>query len=80
MDQYLDRIVIDPDVCHGQPTIKGTRIMVYLVLELLEAGLTPHTIIKDYYPSLSEDDIRACLHYATTIIKEQEFTPFVEVA
>ena len=76
----LDRIEIDPKVCHGQPTIKGTRIMVYLILELLEAGVTPENIIKDYYPNLTLDDIKAAIHYAVTIIKEQEVVPFTKSA
>ena len=75
-----NRIEIDPNICHGQPCIKGTRIMVYLVLELLEAGLTANDIIRDYYPNLTDEDIRACLHYATTLIKEQEYVPFEELA
>ncbi len=50
-----DRITVDHNICHGQPCIKGTRIMVYLILELIEAGLTPDEIIRDYYPSLTKD-------------------------
>jgi uncharacterized protein (DUF433 family) len=41
MENLSERISIDPNVCHGQPCIKGTRIMVYLILDLLETGLTP---------------------------------------
>mgnify|MGYP001583538996 CR=1 FL=1 len=74
-----NRIEIDPNVCHGQPCIKGTRIMVYLILELLEVGLTPYDIIRDYYLNLTNEDIKACLHYATTLIKEQEYVPFEEI-
>lgn len=40
MENLMNRIVVDPQVCHGQPCLKGTRIMVYLILELLEAGIT----------------------------------------
>ena len=74
-----ERIEIDPNVCHGQPCIKGTRVMVYLILELLKEGLTPEDIIRDYYPNLAIEDIRACLDYAAFLIKEQEFIPFEEV-
>jgi len=73
-----ERIEIDPNICHGQPCIKGTRIMVYLILELLEAGLTVDNIIRDYYPNLTPEDIKACIHYAATLIKEQEYVPFEE--
>lgn len=72
------RIESNPNICHGQPCIKGTRIMVYIILELLEAGLMADDIVRDYYPNLSTDDIKACLHYATTLIKEQEYVPFEE--
>lgn len=74
------RIEIDPNICHGQPCIKGTRIMVYLVLELLEAGVTTDVILRDYYPHLTPEDIKACLHYAATLIKDQEYVPFEEPA
>ncbi|OHB89264.1 MAG: antitoxin [Planctomycetes bacterium RIFCSPHIGHO2_02_FULL_50_42] len=74
-----ERIEIDPNVCHGQPCIKGTRVMVYLILELLKEGLTPEDIIRDYYPNLAVEDIKACLDYAAFLIKEQEFIPFEEV-
>ena len=74
-----DRIEINDNVCHGQPCIKGTRIMVYLILELLEAGLTINDIIRDYYPNLKPEDITACLHYAAVLIKEQEYVPFEEI-
>jgi len=66
MKTLLERISVDPEVCHGQPCIRGTRIMVYLILELLEAGVSPEQIIRDYYPQLTKEDIEACLHCATT--------------
>lgn len=68
-----DRITIDPNICHGQPCIKGTRIMVYLILELIEAGLTLDEIIKDYYPSLIKEDIQSAIHYAVNLIKNEEY-------
>lgn len=72
----LDRIAASPNVCHGQPCIKDTRIMVYLILELLEAGITPADILRDYYPQLSELDIRACLQYSAHLIRDAEYVPF----
>ncbi|MGQ3685244.1 MAG: DUF433 domain-containing protein [Candidatus Loosdrechtia sp.] len=60
-----NRIEVNPDICHGQPCIKGTRIMVYIIIELLEAGLTHDDITKDYYPQITKDDIKQCLHYAS---------------
>ena len=76
MKTLLDRISVDPHVCHGQPCIKGTRIMVYLILELLEAGITPEEIISRYYPQLTKEDIEACLHYAASLIRDAEYVPF----
>lgn len=80
MQDLLDRISVDPTVCHGQPCIKGTRIMVYVVLELLESGVTPERIIKEYYPQVSKQDVDACLHYAASLIRDAEFVPFVTAA
>jgi uncharacterized protein (DUF433 family) len=76
MKRLMERISVDPHVCHGQPCIKGTRIMVYLVLELLEAGLDPDKIIQEYYPQLGRQDIEACLHYAASLIRDAEYVPF----
>ena len=71
-----ERIEVNPDICHGQPCIQGTRIMVYTIIELLETGLTPDDILKDYYPNITKDAIRECLHYAASLIKDQEYIPF----
>jgi uncharacterized protein (DUF433 family) len=60
MVDLLSRITVDPTICHGQPWTKGTRIMVYLVLELLEAGVTPKQVVGEYYPQLTLQDIEAC--------------------
>ncbi|MBI4802017.1 MAG: DUF433 domain-containing protein [Elusimicrobia bacterium] len=68
-----DYITINPRICHGQPCFKGTRIMVYLVLELLEAGETPEQILKSY-PSVSIDSIKAALHFAAELIKTEEYS------
>jgi len=76
MDNLLERIYVDPNVCHGQPCVKGTRIMVYLILELLEAGVGAEEIIRDYYPQIAKQDIEACLHYAASLIRETEYVPF----
>ncbi len=76
MEALLERITVDPEVCHGQPCIRGTRIMVYLILELLEAGISPEQIVRDYYPQLTKEDVEACLHYATTLVRDAEYVPF----
>ncbi|MBM3253122.1 MAG: DUF433 domain-containing protein [Candidatus Omnitrophica bacterium] len=71
-----DYITTNPDICHGQPCFKGTRIMVYLILELLEAGETSEQIIRSY-PTLTKSHIRAALHLAAEMIKSEEYTAFV---
>ena len=59
-------IVIDPEICHGKPVFKGTRVMVYLVLEMLEEGASFKEII-DGYPSLTEEHIKAALDFAAKV-------------
>ena len=58
------RITIDPNVHFGKPCVKGTRIPVYAILELLENGATFDDILRDYYPDITQDDIKACISYA----------------
>ncbi len=67
-------ISVDPAVCHGKPCFKGTRIMVYLVLEMLEEG-APTAEILQAYPSLSAEHIKAALHYAARVLEERELHP-----
>lgn len=59
----LERITIKPDVCGGEPTIRGIRITVSHVLEMLAGGMTPEQILEDF-PYLERADIDACLEYA----------------
>jgi uncharacterized protein (DUF433 family) len=69
-----DYIAVDPNVCHGKPCFKGTRIMVYLVLELLETGVPTEEIIgPKYYPQLTRKHIEAALHYASQLLKTREY-------
>ena len=67
-----DRIVIDPNIYGGKPCIRGTRITVTMILELIEDGLTFQQIIQDYYPHLSEQDIKACLEYARAVVEGED--------
>jgi len=66
----LERISVDPDVCHGKACIKGTRIMVSVILDNLAAGLTAEETIKSY-PSLTKEDIQAAIAYAAELAKER---------
>ena len=80
MINYAEYITVDPKICHGQPCFKGTRIMVYLVLEMLEAGETTDEIIKKAYPQLTQKHIQAALHYAAELIKTGEYIPFAQIS
>jgi uncharacterized protein (DUF433 family) len=60
---YLDRITFDPEQCAGRPCIRGMRIRVKDVLEMLAGGAGEKQILEDY-PDLQSEDIRACLQYA----------------
>lgn len=64
-------IVIDSKICHGKPAFRGTRIMVWQVLEMLEAGATTKDILKAY-PSLTPKSIKAALHYAVNVTRGQD--------
>jgi uncharacterized protein (DUF433 family) len=70
----LDRIVVDPKILTGKPVIRGTRISVELVVELLAAGWS-HGQILTSYPHLTEEDIRACLAYAGELLREERVYP-----
>ena len=62
MDQ-LDRITIDPEVCHGKPCIRGMRWPVEIIIDMLGAGMTIDHIIEDH-PELEKEDILASLNFA----------------
>jgi uncharacterized protein (DUF433 family) len=68
------RISIDPEVCHGKPCIKGTRIMVSIILDYLKGGETAQEILSQY-PTLTEEDVRAALSYAAWLAHEEEEQP-----
>jgi len=71
MDEQLDRIIIDPEVLSGKPVIKGTRIPVYLIIELFANGMTEKEILSQY-PTLKKEDIKAALLYASKCIEDEE--------
>lgn len=66
----LGRIVIDPEICNGKPTIRGKRISVQTVLEFLAAGDTEADILAQY-PSLEPEDIKACLTCAARLMNDR---------
>jgi len=67
-----ERITVDPHIHFGKPCIAGTRIPVQSVLELVSEGLSFEDIIRDYYPDLQLEDIRACVQYAIDIIAAED--------
>ncbi len=68
-------IVADTEICHGQPTFKGTRIMVSDIVELIAAGETPERLIKEY-PRLTEVMIKEALEYAAKVISGERYAEF----
>jgi len=64
MTDLLERITVNPKQCGGRPCIRGMRIRVIDVLDLLAAGLTPDEVLREL-PDLQPEDIRACLQYAS---------------
>ena len=69
-EQLLERIVTDPAICHGKPCIRGHRIWVSLIVDLLADGMTVEQILAQY-PGLEPDDIRACIAYASEMTRER---------
>jgi len=72
---WQDRITIDPKVLVGKPVIKGTRIAVEFLLDLLAEGWTQEQILESY-PQLTVEDIRAACHYAAETLKQEHIYPF----
>ena len=70
--EMLERITIRPDVHFGKPCIEGTRIPVQDVVELIAEGLSFDQVIKDYYPDIKKEDIRACLRYAAALVAAED--------
>ena len=70
MDNWRDFITADPEVCHGKPCIKGTRIMVSVVLDNLAAGVTLDELL-DSYPSLTREAVQAAIAYAADLARER---------
>ena len=71
---WQDRIVLDPAILTGKPTIKGTRIAVEFVVDLLARGWTTEDILREY-DHLSPDDVQACLAYASDVLQSERVYP-----
>lgn len=70
MNALLERITIDPEICGGKPCIKGTRIWVSLVLDLLAGGMPEAELVAEY-PQLTHDDVLAAIAYGAEISRER---------
>ena len=66
---YLDRITVDPNICHGKPCIRGMRWPVIVLLDELASGMTYNEILEDH-PELQQEDIYAALNYAVLYMKK----------
>ena len=66
----FDRVSIDPNICHGQACVKGTRIPVHQIVRMLANGDTVDDLLAEF-SSLSREDIMACLDYAAELTEEQ---------
>jgi uncharacterized protein (DUF433 family) len=69
-----ERIVVDPNICSGKPTIRGTRIMVKNILGMVAGGYTRAQIL-DTYPEMTPDDVTAALEYASHVVDEEKVIP-----
>jgi uncharacterized protein (DUF433 family) len=68
----MERIVVNPQIHFGKPIVKGTRITVQNVLELINEGLSFDQIIQGYYPDLKKEDIQACIQYAIALVAAED--------
>lgn len=68
--EKLDRITVNPEVCLGQPTIRGMRITVGVILKMLASGSTPELVLAAY-PELVPEDIQQALKYAAWVVSDQ---------
>ena len=67
---WQDRITINPEVLVGKPVIRGTRLAVELIVELLANGWSEPQIFENY-PGVTHEDVSACLHYASELLKSE---------
>ncbi len=70
MDDLGGRITSDPAVCSGKPCVRGTRIPVHIILDLLAADETFDGVLRAY-PNIERDDIRACIRHAAALAEEE---------
>ena len=67
-----ERIAVNPHIHFGKPCVAGTRVPALSVLELVSEGLSFETIVREYYPELQIEDVRACVRYAIEVVAAEE--------
>lgn len=72
---WQDRIVLDPKILAGKPVVKGTRLSVEFIIDLLAQGWSPAEVVRNY-PGLTHEDVQACLTYAGAVLKSEKVYPF----
>ena len=72
---WQESIIVDPDILVGKPVIKGTRLAVEFIVDLLAQGWSEDEILRNY-PGISQDDIRACLSYASELLRAEKVYQF----
>ena len=72
--KWQDRISVDPKICHGKACIRGTRVMVSVILDNLAEKISAEEIVREY-PPLTLDDVQAAIAYAATLAREEELVP-----
>lgn len=76
-EDWRERIVVDPKVMAGKPIVRGTRIPVDAIVKRIAEGMSIKEVLEDY-PNLSEEDVKAALKYAASIITGEEILPVTE--
>lgn len=66
----MERIIIDPDICNGQPVVRGTRITARTILEFLGAGDTIEGVLEEY-PAVTREDVLACLSFSSNLMRHR---------
>ncbi len=71
---WEERIVVDPEILVGKPVIRGTRLAVEFIIDLLAQGWTETDILRNY-PGVTREDVQACLGYASAVLRSERIYP-----
>lgn len=74
MENWKEHISADPQICHGKACVRGTRIMVSVILDNLADGMTPEEIVREY-PPLTVEGVKAAIAYAAALTHEEALLP-----